>query len=326
MDAGSTQDSAVARGNSSMLAMRLFGLIVLTVLLINCGGDPNRVLFLTTTQIGIDADSKSQNATIGYERYEGYIGPGYENGGVPPVIARLESNLSIVDPKVSQVYATGDAARLASGRAAKWKEKPLTGQREVMFFGTGTNFGIKANFSTEAPGFNLGYKRQEFSLIPIGTETERAKPAIRASDDNANASPAVGRDPDHSEDIYLSVLAAFNLNIANKSFEGTGAGVSQFFATGDAAEELAAREDIRAAFKKEADSALDIRNIDCTEGKDDASEVIMRWLGTNEKNKNTLKSIVLSEFGRDITNWELINCSDFARQRKLVLDKHNIEP
>ena len=63
------------------------------------------MLFLTTTQIGIDADSKSQSTTIGYERYEGYIGPGYKNGGVPPVIARLESNLSVIDPKVSQVYA-----------------------------------------------------------------------------------------------------------------------------------------------------------------------------------------------------------------------------
>ena len=31
------------------------------------------------------------------------------------------------------------------------------------------------------------------------------------------------RDADQSEDVYLSVLAAFDLNIANKSFEGTGA-------------------------------------------------------------------------------------------------------
>ena len=66
-------------------------LAISIVLLFGCGGNSDRVLFLTTTQIGIDADSKAQSATIGYERYEGYVGPGYEDGGVPPVIARLES-------------------------------------------------------------------------------------------------------------------------------------------------------------------------------------------------------------------------------------------
>ena len=132
------------------------------------------------------------------------------------------------------------------------------------------------------------------------------------------------RDVDQNEDVYLSVLAAFDLNIANKSFEGTGAGVSQFFATGDAAEQLAARADIQMAFKKEADSALAIRNIDCAEGPDDSSDVISSWLKQNEKNKNTLKAIIDSEFGGNMTNWELINCADFTNQRGLVLENHNI--
>ena len=307
-----------------MTVKRILVLAISALSLFGCGGDPDRVLFLTTTQIGIDADSKSQSTTIGYERYEGYIGPGYKNGGVPPVIARLESNLSIIDPKVSQVYATGDAARLASGGTAKWKEKPLTGQREIMFFGTGTTLGLKANFSAEAPAFNLGYKRQEFSLIPIGAQKAQAKVATRASDNMTDTKTK--RDVDQSEDVYLSVLAAFDLNIANKSFEGTGAGVSQFFATGDAAEQLAARADIQTAFKKEADSALDIRNIDCAEGPDDSSNVILSWLNQNGKNKNTLKSIIDSEFGGNMTNWELINCADFAKQRGVVLEKHNIAP
>ncbi len=293
------------------------------VILAGCGGDPNRVLFLTRTQIGIDADSKSQSANIGYERYEGYVGPGYENGGVPPVIARLESNLSIIDPKVSQVYATGDAARLVSGRTAKWSEKPLNGQRQIMFFGTGTNFGLKATFSTEAPAFGFGYKRQEFSLIPIGTEGNQVTAATKTFEkapQTKRPKPA-----DQSEDIYLSVLAAFDLNIANKSFMGTGAGVSQFFATGDAAEKLAERADIQRAFTKEANSALSIRNVDCEKKPDDASKVIMTWLKKNEKNKNTLKSIVESEFGSDMTNWEIVYCPDLAEQRRLILEKHDID-
>ena len=299
-------------------------LAVSVALLTGCGGDPNRVSFLTATQIGIDADSKSQSAQIGYERYEGYVGPGYENGGVPPVIARLESNLSIFDPKVSQMYATGDAARLASGRDAKWGAKPLAGDREIMYFGTGTNFGLKATFSTEAPAFGLGYKRQEFSLIPIGTERAQSKPATKASEKAAGAetpNPA-----DQSEDIYLSVLAAFDLNIENKSFEDTGAGVFQFFATGDAAETLAKREDIRRAFSKLANSALRIRNIKCVKKPDDASGTILSWLKKNNKNKNTLQAILEAELGSDMTNWELINCADMVKQRLLVLEKHDIVP
>ena len=134
------------------------------------------------------------------------------------------------------------------------------------------------------------------------------------------------RDVDQSEDVYLSVLAAFDLNIANKSFEGTGAGVSQFFATGDAAEQLAATANIQTAFKKEAHSALDIRNIDCAEGPDDSSNVIVIWLDQNGKNKNTLNAIIDSEFGGNMTNWELINCADFAKHRGLILEKHNIAP
>ena len=324
MEACSTQGSAVGKGESAVTGKRILVLAILSLSLFGCGGDPDRVLFLTTTQIGIDTDSKSQSTAIGYERYEGYIGPGYKNGGVPPVIARLESNLSIIDPKVSQVYATGDAARLASGGTAKWKEKPLTGQREIMFFGTGTNLGLKVDFSAETPAFNLGYKRQEFSLIPIGAQKVQAKVATRASDNMADTKTR--RDVDQSEDVYLSVLAAFNLNIANRSFEGTGAGVSQFFATGDAAEKLAATENIKMAFQNEADSALDIRNIDCAEGRDDSSKVILTWLKQNEKNKNTLKSIIDSEFGGNMTNWELINCADYATHRGLALENHNMAP
>ena len=52
----------------------------------------------------------------------------------------------------------------------------------------------ESHFFHRGTSFNLGYKRQEFSLIPIGTQG----------------------DSDQGEDVYLSVLAAFDLNIANR--------------------------------------------------------------------------------------------------------------
>jgi hypothetical protein len=298
--------------------------LAIAAALVTACADPNRVLFVTTTQIGIDADSKSQSASIGYERYEGYVGPVYQNGGVAPVVARLESNLSITDPKISQLYATGDAARRATGGVPRWGEKPLNGNKKVMYFGTGTNFGLKATFSASAPSFNLGYKRQEFSLIPIGMGTKSATTVSKF--DASKAAKKAPKPVDQSQDIYVPVLAAFDLNIANKSFAGTGAGVSQFFATGDAAENLAKRPDIQATFRKVAKKALKIREIKCQEKEDQASQQILEWLDKDTKHKTTLAAIVSSEFGADVTNYELIYCKDFAEKRLLVLERHNIVP
>ncbi len=240
------------------------------------------------------------------------------------MIAYLESNLSVFDPKISQVYATGDAARLVAKRGPKWKNKPLSGNKNIAYFGTGTIFGLKATFSGEAPAFNLGYKRQEFSLIPIGSETEKTKPAEKNT--SGKLEDPDPKDPDGSEDIYPSVLAAFDLNVANRSYAGTGVGVSQFFATGDAADKLALLPRIQARFKKEAEEAMKFREIDCVRDPDDASDKILAWVKLNDKNKNTLKSIVESEFGSNITNWELIYCKDFADERSLVLKRHNLTP
>lgn len=290
--------------------------------------DPNRVLFVTTTQIGIDADSKTQSANIGYSRFEGVVGPSYENGGVPPVYSRLKSNLAVIDPKISQLYATGDAARLATGREKKWKEKPLAGKREIMFFGTGTNLGLKATFSTEAPAFSLGYKRQEFSLVPIGVEAKTSKGATRATG-SPNEKPEP-KNNDGTEDIYASVIAAIHINVVNKTFESTGVGVDQFFATGDAADELASLGDVRAKFTTDARDALDVREITCVEKPDASSGKIKLWLGDgadvekSKRKKNTLSTIVKSEFGEGITNWELINCEGFADKREFILKKYDM--
>jgi hypothetical protein len=205
------------------------------------------VLFVTSTQIGIDGDGKTQTANIGYERYEGVLGPAYENGAAPPVYARLDSNLSLFDPKIAQLYATGEAARLVTDSAStKPSSKPLTGERRLMFFGTTTNFGLKTSFTPEGTAsINLGYKRQEFSLIPIGKESQSS--GTRTGE----------------EDVYASVLGAFFLNTKLSDFLGQKAGTSQFFATGIAAENLAHDGGIKEQFiarAKESLAAIDPTN------------------------------------------------------------------
>lgn len=188
----------------------------MVVLLCAAGcGHKDAVTFVTSTDVGIDVDAKTQNLSVGFSRIEGVVGPVYESGAIPPVFARIKSNAKVFSPEISQLYATGDAAVIASGQSTPSNNgKELDGNRKTMFFGTATNLGVKAGFTGGQPrSLNIGYKRQEFSRIPII--------------DNED------------EDVYGSVLAAIELGVAATEFKEAGVRVSQLFASGQAAEALA---------------------------------------------------------------------------------------
>jgi len=72
--------------------------------------DPNTVLFVTNSSLGINFDSKPATANIAYDRVEGFIGPRFENGGAPPAVASMQTDGNIFNPTVRQTYATGAAA------------------------------------------------------------------------------------------------------------------------------------------------------------------------------------------------------------------------
>ena len=135
-----------------------------------CVGTDN-VLFVTTTNIGIDADTTPPNVSIAYDRYEGYFGPAYESGALPPVIARLELNTSVFAPKIRQLYASGDAAELVTKKDPGTPEprELKSAEKRVAFFGTGSVVGLKVAFTPNGlpQSLSLGYKRKEFSLIPV---------------------------------------------------------------------------------------------------------------------------------------------------------------
>lgn len=215
-----------------------------------CAGT-DRVTFVTATRIAIDADATTQSLAIGYGRDEGYLGPAYETGAVPPVVAKIDSNLSPFRPQVKQFYATGRAAVLATckgGDAAESDDLPecpelleppkLTGGRRIMFFGTSAVLGFKASWAGNAPeAVTLGYKRKEFSWLPIGrTDTTSGR---------AGASPRPAPSPTQ-EDAYGSVLASLNLDTQTLSLPEAALALDQFFATGLAAENLANTRQIKA--------------------------------------------------------------------------------
>lgn len=228
------------------------------VLLAACSGTEDRVTFVTTTQLNIvGADGNTGSLDVGYSRMEGVIGPVYDTGAIPPVFAEIKSNGSLLNPKVSQTYATGEAARYATGKGGAISEKPMTGTtRKTMFFGTNSNIGLKLGFAPN-PSINLGYKRQEFSIIPIVSNS--------------------------SGDQYGSTIAHLEMNVSGSKFTDASMGIGQFIATGDAAERLA--QATQSTFIKKAQLALK----DCKISESEDSKKLREAITGNNKNRTALK-------------------------------------
>ncbi len=199
----------------------LSGLVALAVS--GCAST-DKVVFVTSTSIGINVDNTPPTASIAYDRTEGFIGPRYPNGGIPAVVASIKTGGSVFNPKIRQVYATGAAAVAATGNPPL-DSLPLEGSRDdarLVFFGTTTTLGLKASFS-ENPipdSVVIGYKRKEFSVIPIASRTVDGK----------------------ASHVYPSVFGSIDSTIESRELEKTGLSVQQFFATGTAAEALAGSE------------------------------------------------------------------------------------
>ena len=188
--------------------------------------------FVTSTDIGISADVATQVLHIGYVRTELFTGPGYpESGAAPAAVGYLGSNLSAFNPKIKQLYATGDAAeivtrgnqRIPSPDPTTTREE-LAGLRRPLVFGTGSNLGLQVGFAGGTPSkVKFGYNREELSLIPLRQQPPR---------------------PGYP-DKYASVLASINMDQSLANLTDSAVKLTQFFATGAAAKNLAARTDIQ---------------------------------------------------------------------------------
>ena len=71
------------------------------------GCAPDHVMFVTDTSLGINVETKpSSTASVAFDRTEGYIGPHYANGAIPPVVGSVHvEGESLLSPTVSQLYA-----------------------------------------------------------------------------------------------------------------------------------------------------------------------------------------------------------------------------
>ncbi|TMK29396.1 MAG: hypothetical protein E6G69_12335 [Alphaproteobacteria bacterium] len=202
--------------------------------------------FVTATNIGINADVKTQDVSIGYGRTELFTGPGYpEQGEAPRAVGYINSDLHVFQPHIRQLYATGDAAELVTTTLpyppapSPPTEPPYYGQRRALVFATGANVGLKLGFGAgTAPvpsSIKFGYNREEASVIPLRSDVPT----------------------EQHRDRYAPVLASMDMNLGGTATPaGTNLGITQFFATGSAARNLAARDDFRQYFQFQAKEAI----------------------------------------------------------------------
>lgn len=224
----------------------LAALWLLVVLLLSaCASADRHAVFVTKTSLAVlDADTAPAAVSIAYDRTEAYAGPRFSNGQVAPVAGSFETDGQIFARQIHQVYATGDAARYAttppqaSLPAASPAASAADGSARIMVFGTSTSLGLKLGFAdgTALPNsFTLGYRRKEASVIPVDAGMFPSVIGVLHNDTDA--------------------LAAATASAAGRPQPKLG--LAQWFATGDAADALARRDDVRQAFADQAARAVD---------------------------------------------------------------------
>ncbi|WP_422010205.1 hypothetical protein [Roseateles sp.] len=195
-------------------------------------------VFVTKTSLSIiDADATPASISIAFDRAEGYAGPRADDGVVYPVTGYLQTSGKGLSREVKQVFAGGPAAALVLQDGTPPPPGPASRCDDgragpPLFFATGTTLGLKVGFSESAGlpnAFTLGYKRKELAIVPVSASCH---PAVLASIDSDAGARAVATDA--------------KANLA----------VTQYFATGKAAEALAARPEIRSLFRKNAEAAM----------------------------------------------------------------------
>ena len=207
--------------------------------LAGCASVDTHATFVTKTSVAlVDVDSAPSGVSFGYQRTEGYLGPRLKNGQAVPVVGYIRTDGNLLARSLQQVYATGCAAEVVSGAASAASAPKgsacagtdLSDQPRPMLFATGTTLGVSFSLGEgNAPSLTLGYRRKEASVIPVDPG---AMPSVLATHGNVVQAGANGGRP--SGEL----------------------GISQYFATGRAADAWAGATEVKDLFRRNTDDAL----------------------------------------------------------------------
>lgn len=244
-----------------------------TLLLAGCAGTSSALL-VSSTNVGVDIDSKPPQAEISISRKELAVQPGFEGGKTLPAVMSFSTkgNASFLKKLffgINTTFSTGRAATTLVGGTPgadddegdvieidsppvahrisdeiRGKHRQLIGPGEMrpLVFGTKTVFGLHAAWdgSNLAPtDLKIGFNRKEAAYAPVGY---------------ARNTRAGGKRP------YIVQVPSTLATLENGNATGTSGSLehfhSQYFATGRAAEALAAHPKVRRILLERIEPAL----------------------------------------------------------------------
>jgi hypothetical protein len=266
-----------------------------------CAVGYNSTLFVTQSNIGLNAETKPPVLEMSIARREGVIAPGFEGGQTPPVMAsfRTESNpFSRFFFGVKSTFAGGDAAvflsqSLKDNSAVCLSKKPDAkkilwvfdvsvpekGAVEPFFFGTDTTFGLKVTWGTngEIPdSVRLGFSRTEFAWAPVfGTDVRKCK--------------IPGTEQDGTYAVWMPpFLAVLDNDVQTGTPTQTKVSWLQYFATGESATALAKQDGVRAVMMERMDPVT--YQTGAVDSSDPTVPCIGLWLRDNPEHQKELQT------------------------------------
>ncbi|MHB8522850.1 MAG: hypothetical protein ACYDH9_19110 [Limisphaerales bacterium] len=244
---------------------------LLAALLTGCAGY-NHTFFMTKSNAGLDFDAKPPTAEINVSRKEAVIAPAFEGGQTPPVMASFMPKTGFHGSflnffvGVDQTFAGGDAAKTMAvlydqeatppetnryDSTLKLSTRPkyenvfqrIPGPGEVrpFIFGTDTSLGLKVAWSGAGGQMpdtvKAGFNRKEFAWAPLTMSQDR-------KDTNT---------PYHvSMPAFLATIQS-RIEVDLERNGTSGISALQYFATGDAAAQLARQYAVREAMLRRSD-------------------------------------------------------------------------
>lgn len=268
-----------------------------------CAVGYNSTLFMTKSNIGIDADTKPPTLEVSIARREGVIAPGFEGGQTPPVLASFRTDANPFSRfffGVKSTFAGGDAAVALSSTSetqfdsaaclSKQPDKneilgvfdisvPEKGAVRPFIFGTDTTFGLKVAWSGTTGQIpdtvKLGFNRKEFAWAPVfGTNVAKCK--------------IPGTDQDGTYAVWMPpFLAVLDNDLQSGTPAQTGIKWLQYFATGKSATTLASREEVRNVMMERIDPVIYARGT-----YDDETTVacLDKWLNADTNRPKDLQA------------------------------------
>lgn len=229
----------------------------------------NHTLFVTKTNLGLDLDTKTPTAEVSIARREVVVAPTFEKGQTPPVAASFRVKGVWIASDIASTFTGGDAAKTVAAlynqetpADRKVSDSTLTlanepkgsflgndlklhqaGTIKPLVFGTDTSLGVKAGWSGMTAQYpdslKVGFHRKEIALAPV---------FAARSNHTANGVTATNHLVKMPSFLATTDSGGKTGSITNSQFRYT-----QYFATGEAADQLALRREIRDAIAERLD-------------------------------------------------------------------------